>query len=75
MRTLDDLDADLTGKRAVVRVDFVNGVDASNGTTTSLRTFDTRGGTTIRTRSGYDDITGIGTPNGERFLAAVRFPG
>jgi subtilase family serine protease len=60
---------------AVVRNDFVNGVDASGGTTTSLRTFDTRNDTTIRTRSGYDDITGIGTPNGERFLGAVGFPG
>jgi subtilase family serine protease len=63
------------GGSAVVRTDFVNGVDASNGITTSLRSLDTRNDTTIRTRSGYDDITGIGTPNGERFLGAVGFPG
>jgi subtilase family serine protease len=60
---------------AVVRNDFVNGVDPSGGITTSLRTLDARNDTTIRTRSGYDDITGIGTPNGEQFLAAVGFPG
>jgi subtilase family serine protease len=56
---------------AVVRVDFLNGVDASNGTTTSLRTLDARTGTTLRTTAGYDDITGVGSPNGEAFVGGL----
>ncbi|GAA4349572.1 S53 family peptidase [Angustibacter luteus] len=55
----------------VVRVDYVNGVDDSDGLTTSLRTLDARNGTTIRTTAGYDDITGVGTPNGERFVGGL----
>jgi subtilase family serine protease len=54
---------------AVVRNDFVNGVDASDGTTTKLRSLDTTG--TIHTRRGYDDVTGLGTPNGQSFLQAL----
>ena len=38
-----------------------NGFDGSAGLTTSLRTFDQTG--TISTRPGYDDVTGLGTPN------------
>jgi subtilase family serine protease len=45
----------------VVRVDFANAFDASDGLVTSLRTFNQTG--TLRTRKGYDDVTGIGTPN------------
>jgi subtilase family serine protease len=45
----------------VVRVDFANAFDSSNGLITSLRTFNQTG--TLRTRKGYDDVTGIGTPN------------
>ena len=56
----------------VVRVDYVNGVDAADGTTTSLRSIDTTVGTTLRVRRGYDDITGVGTPNGARFLGSLR---
>ncbi|MGZ4719239.1 S53 family peptidase [Oryzihumus sp.] len=53
----------------VVRVDFTNGFDASGGTVTSLRTFNQTG--TIYTRPGYDDVTGLGSPNGWSFLAAL----
>jgi subtilase family serine protease len=53
----------------VVRVDFTNGFDASAGTVTSLRTFNQTG--TIYTRPGYDDVTGLGSPNGWSFLAAL----
>ena len=45
----------------VVRVDYTNGFDGSAGLTTSLRTFNQTG--TISTRPGYDDVTGLGTPN------------
>jgi subtilase family serine protease len=54
---------------AVVRVDYVNGYDASDGTVTSLRTLNQTG--TIFTRKGYDDVTGLGSPNGTSFLSAM----
>ncbi|GAB3677757.1 S53 family peptidase [Angustibacter aerolatus] len=57
--------------KAVVRVDYANGVDATDGTITSLRSLDDQLGTTIRTRTGYDDVTGIGSPNGEAFISAL----
>lgn len=53
----------------VVRVDFVNGYDDSDGTVTSLRTLNQTG--TIYTRHGYDDVTGVGSPNGISFLNAM----
>jgi Subtilase family len=56
---------------AVVRNDFVNSVDATEGTTTKLRTFDQTG--TLHTTPGYDDVTGVGTPNGQQFLDALAF--
>jgi len=52
---------------AVARVDFVNGVDASNGLRRSVRTFDFTG-LTIHTTSGYDNVTGLGTPAGTLLL-------
>jgi subtilase family serine protease len=55
----------------VVRVDFVNAVDASAGTTTSLRSLDVKPGTILRSEKGYDDITGIGSPNGAAFLSKL----
>ena len=57
-------------KGAVVRVDYANGVDASDGTITSARTFDFAG-LAIRTRPGYDDVTGLGVPNGMQFLFRI----
>jgi subtilase family serine protease len=56
---------------AVVRNDYVNTVDATEGTTTKLRTFDQTG--TLQTTAGYDDVTGVGTPNGQQFLDALAF--
>ncbi len=50
----------------VVRVNFANSFDASAGLTTSLRTFNQTG--TIWTRKGYDDVTGVGTPDALNFL-------
>ena len=53
----------------VVRNDFVNSVDAGDGIITSLRTMDRTG--TLHTRPAYDDVTGVGSPNGAAFLAAM----
>ena len=54
----------------VVRVDYVNGENAANGTSTTLRTLNDTG--TIKVRPGYDDVTGRGTPNGSAFLNALK---
>jgi len=51
----------------VVRVDYVDGVDAADGTATSVRTFDFQG-LAIHTAPGYDNVTGLGVPNGLAFL-------
>ena len=45
---------------AVVRADYANGVDASNGLVYSLRTFNQT--LSLQTASGYDDVTGLGSP-------------
>ena len=54
---------------AVVRVDNVNGFDASKGLRTTLRTINQTG--TIYTTNGYDDVTGVGSPNGAAFFVAM----
>ncbi len=53
----------------VVRRSYNNGVDASAGVTTYLRTLNQTG--SIYTRKGYDDVTGVGSPNGAAFLKAM----
>ncbi|MCX3062799.1 S53 family peptidase [Streptomyces beihaiensis] len=45
---------------AVIRRDFANGYDASNGVLTSLRTLGTD--SSLHATRGYDDVTGVGTP-------------
>ncbi|MHB8449324.1 MAG: S53 family peptidase [Mycobacteriales bacterium] len=45
---------------AVVRVDYVDGSDAAQGTKTTLRSFGTIG--TLHALPGYDDSTGLGSP-------------
>lgn len=55
---------------AVVRVDYVNGVDAADGLSTSVRSFDLPG-LAIQTTPGYDNVTGLGTPAGAAFLRAL----
>jgi subtilase family serine protease len=62
-----------TSQLADVRNDYVNGVDATDGISTSLRSFNTTG--TIATRPGYDDVTGVGSPNGQSFLNGIANPG
>jgi hypothetical protein len=54
----------------VVRVDYVNGVDASDGLSTTARAFDYPG-LTIHTTPGYDNVTGLGVPNGALFLGLI----
>ena len=54
---------------AVVRANYVNGVDATNGTVYRLRTLDQ--GLSLKTTAGYDDITGLGTP-GATFIASLK---
>ena len=57
------------GKLAVVRNDYANSVDASAGIVTSLRSLDHD--SSLATAAGYDNVTGIGTPNGGSFLAGL----
>jgi subtilase family serine protease len=53
----------LSVKTAVARRNFTNGVDASNGTSDHLRTFDDYSGSpTQHTGPGWDNVTGLGTP-------------
>lgn len=68
---VDITKADLGTYPGAVRSDFVNGVDAADGYVYSARWFDRDGSLTIHVRDGYDDVTGIGVPNGEAWLQAV----
>ena len=54
---------------AVVRADYVNSQDASNGVLYSIRRMNVT--FTLHTTPGYDDVTGRGTPNGSTFLSAL----
>lgn len=47
--------------KGVVRVDFANGVDGSNGLLYSVRTFNQD--SSLQVTPGYDEVTGIGVPN------------
>ncbi len=53
---------------AVVRTNWVGNDPSSGQKTFSLRTMNTTG--TLHTIPGYDDVTGVGTPNGEAYLDA-----
>jgi subtilase family serine protease len=52
----------------VVRSNFVNSVDASDGYAYIFRSFDFTTGLTIHTVPGYDNVTGRGTVNGATFF-------
>jgi subtilase family serine protease len=54
---------------AVVRANYVNGVNPRAGIYYTLRALSQTG--TLDTIPGYDDVTGLGSPNGEAFLAAL----
>lgn len=64
-----DVDHSRTVTDGVVRVDFANGVNANKGKITSLRTINQTG--SIYVTKGYDDVTGVGSPNGVSFLLAM----
>ena len=55
----------------VVRVDYVNSENASDGLSTTLRLLGYDQVETIHTAPGYDDVTGIGSPFGTSFLDGV----
>jgi subtilase family serine protease len=55
----------LSVKTAVARRNYNNSVDASAGTSDRLRTFDDYSGSpTQHTNPGWDNVTGLGTPQG-----------
>jgi subtilase family serine protease len=64
-----DVNSGRTVTDGVVRVDYLNGLDATGGLLTSLRTLNQTN--TIYSRPGYDDVTGVGSPNGVAFLASM----
>jgi subtilase family serine protease len=53
-----------------VRTDFTNGIDKSDGLTFQLETIDSQGGSLLDTK-GYDNETGVGSPNGPKFFDAL----
>jgi len=64
---------DIKGKQpkgGVVRVDYVNSVDDTDGTATSLRTLNDEA-QSIHLGPQWDTITGVGTPNGLTYLTSL----
>jgi subtilase family serine protease len=55
---------------AQVRTEYTNSVDASGGYTYRLQTVDVQS-TTIHSAKGYDDETGVGSPNGLGFFIGM----
>jgi hypothetical protein len=64
--------APLAAYPGVVRADYANSENATNGTTFTARWFDFDDPLTIHVRPGYDDVTGVGTPNGSAWLNVVQ---
>jgi hypothetical protein len=62
---------DLPAYPGDVRSDYINGVDAADGYRYSARWFDEDQILTIHVRPGYDDVTGLGAPNGEAWLSGL----
>jgi len=54
-----------------VRSDYVNGVDGADGYVYTARWFDVDKDLTIHVGPAYDDVTGIGSPDGTAWLNAV----
>ena len=69
--SIDITKTDLATYPGDVRSDYVNGVDATLGYVYSERTFDSDAALTIHVRPGYDDVTGVGVPDGQAWLDAV----
>jgi hypothetical protein len=51
---------------------FNNNVNSSNGKVIELRTFDHD--STLRTKPGYDNVTGLGSPAGDNLIEALAGP-
>ena len=66
---LNDIKAP-TSPVAQVRTNYANSVDASAGLTYELGTIDVQQ-TTLHDTPGYDDETGVGTPNGPAFFIGL----
>jgi len=62
---------DLGAYPGAARSDYVNGVDASGGYRYTARWFDEDANLTIHVAPGYDDVTGIGSPNGEAWVSGL----
>lgn len=60
-----------TSPVAQVRTNYVNGIDNSAGKQYLLQTIDVQTSTIHSTR-GYDDETGVGTPNGILFFRSIK---
>ena len=58
---------------SMIRVNFVNSEDASGGLSYSLRTQE-QTAQTLHSTKGYDTATGVGTPEGAAFFAAITAP-
>ncbi|MCB5906766.1 S53 family peptidase [Streptomyces pinistramenti] len=54
---------------AVIRVDYVNGIDGAKGTTTTLRSLGKD--SSLHAGVGYDDVTGVGSP-GADYVSSYR---
>ena len=54
---------------AQVRTDYVNYLDNTQGKFVRLQTIDVQS-STLHDTPGYDDETGVGTPNGPAFFTA-----
>jgi subtilase family serine protease len=57
---------------AQVRTNYANSVDGSEGKTYELGTIDVQS-STLHSTKGYDDETGVGTPNGPLFFLAAAY--
>jgi hypothetical protein len=55
---------------AVVRVNYNNDVDASEGTSAILRSLDDEA-ESLHLAPGWDNLTGVGTPNGPGYVGAL----
>jgi subtilase family serine protease len=55
---------------AVVRVNYNNSVDDADGTTVLLRSLDDEA-QSLHLANGWDNLTGVGTPNGPGYVGAL----
>jgi subtilase family serine protease len=69
--SLDITKAELASYPGVLRVNYVNAENGDDGYSYVARTFDDDADLTIHVRDGYDDVTGVGTPDGPAWLTAV----